>query len=97
MDISNMNLAQKMSVLYHQEEEKRAKDKDKNIKLLREAVQKQVDAIALELYDNVMVGKSEVRCNAKRILPQTVEFFKNEGFIVWTNSQVAVIRIPFVD
>lgn len=94
MDLSKMNLAQKMSILYRQEEEKRAKSKDRDIELVRNAVQKQVDAIALELYDNAMEGKSEVRCNPKHILPQTIDFFENEGFIVWTNSQVVAIRIP---
>lgn len=97
MDLSNMNLAQKMSVLYRQEEEKRAKYEDKTVKFTRWAVQKQVDKIALELYNNAIAGETEVRCNSKRIFPQTIDFFENEGFIVWVNSQVAVIKIPLTD
>lgn len=54
----------------------------------------QIKAITKRLKKNAKRGISEVRIDSSEVYPETIDYFEEEGFIVWANSQVVVIVIP---
>lgn len=61
---------------------------------LSKFVKQQIDTITSRLTEEAQKGNSEVRFMSNSLLPQTVQFFIDEDFIVWQNSSVVVVKIP---
>lgn len=54
----------------------------------------QVKQVTRYLIKNAKKGVDEVRLDYNTVHPDVVSTFVAEGFIVWANSEVVVIKIP---
>lgn len=91
MRVRDDMLIDKLREIY---EQSKKPNKDTDEEILKEAVERQYAKLVNQLTVNAEQGISSIRIITSTIHPKTVKRFKEEGFIVWENSEVTLIQIP---